>query len=60
MYSIVKGCAASNLPVRFRSPVRPLTGEDSPLLGTRKASHVFEPLGEDRNLVDSNVALTQT
>lgn len=40
--------------------MRPLTGEDSPLLGTRKASHVFEPLGEDRNLVDSNVALTQT
>lgn len=59
MYSIDGGCAASDLTGRFGSPVRPLTGVNRSLLGTRKASQVFEPPDEGRNLADNNIALTQ-
>lgn len=64
MYSTYGGHAANDLLVRFgrlcqkvrcgRSP-----GRDSPLLRTRKASHVFEPPDEGSNLADNRITLAQ-
>ena len=64
MYSIYGGRAASDLPVRFVGNYEEVRcgrwpGGDSPLLGIRKASHVFEPPDEGRNLADNNIALAQ-
>ena len=62
MYSIYGGRAASDPPVRwFMKASGVVAGrvETVRALGTRKASHVFEPPGEGGNLADDSVALAQ-